>query len=591
MSQSAVTKGARKRLTWLGVLIFGLVAIIGLGIATNGGASFAPKLALDLQGGTEIILSPEVQAGQKVTQDQLNQAVAIIRQRVDASGVSEAQINTQGNNNIIVSIPGTPDDNTLKLIRSSAKLQFRPVLETSQSTSVSVGTATPTPAASASPSASASAKPSSSPASSSKATPAASPSASASATPAVAGVDAATQKFYDNLDCSKPFRSAGQVDDPTKPLATCDTSAYSKYVLGPVSIEGTDISDANAGTVTTSTGASTNTWAVNLKFNADGTDKFAKTTAKLFPLAAPQNRFAITLDGYVITAPTLQAVITGGNAQITGSFTKDSSKSLADQLKYGSLPISFQVQSQDNISATLGSEQLQSGLLAGAIGLLLVIIYSFVQYRALAVVTVGSLVIAGVLTYLMIALLSWRQGYHLSLSGVAGLIVSIGITADSFIVYFERVRDELRDGRALGAAVESGWKRAIRTILVSDGVSLLAAVVLYNLTVGSVRGFAYTLGLTTLIDLAIVTLFTHPMLQLLAKVPFFSSGHPWSGFDSKALGATSYIGRGAFRVADGVKAGKAAKSSKEANKRQTLAERKAAENAAAVAEAKSGKNN
>ena len=566
MSESAVTKGARKRLTWLGVLIIGLVAIIGLGTATNAGASFAPKLALDLQGGTQIILAPVVQAGTKVTEQQLTQAVAIIRQRVDASGVSEAQINTQGNNNIVVSIPGTPDENTLRLIRSSAKLEFRPVLATSQGVATSAaGGATSSP--SASPSA----------------------SASAAASAPIAGVDTATQKFYDALDCSKPFRTAGQVDDPTLPIATCDTNGYSKYVLGPVEVEGTDVADANAGTVTTSTGASTNEWAVNLKFTADGTTKFANTTGRLFPLKDPQNRFAITLDGYVITAPTLQAVITGGTAQITGSFDKNSSKALADQLKYGSLPIGFEVQSQENISATLGSEQLTSGLLAGAIGLLLVIIYSFFQYRGLALVTVGSLVVAAVITYLMIALLSWRQGYHLSLSGVAGLIVAIGITADSFIVYFERVRDELRDGRSLGASVESGWKRAIRTILVSDGVSLLAAVVLYALTVGNVRGFAFTLGLTTLIDLAVVILFTHPMLELLAKTKFFSSGHPWSGFDSKALGATSYVGRGAFRVSGAVPAGKAAKASKEASKRQTLAERKAAENAASVS--KSGKSN
>jgi preprotein translocase subunit SecD len=587
LSESAVTKGARKRLTWLGVLIIGLVAIIGLGTATNAGASFAPKLALDLQGGTQIILAPVVQAGTKVTQEQLTQAVAIIRQRVDASGVSEAQINTQGNNNIVVSIPGTPDENTLKLIRSSAKLEFRPVLETSQGVPASNASASAVPSAAPSTSsATSSPKPSATkPSASAKPT----ASASASASTQVAGVDAATQKFFDALDCSKPFRAAGQVDDPTKPLATCDTSKYSKYVLGPVEVEGTDIADANAGTVTTSTGASTNTWAVNLKFTADGTTKFANTTGRLFPLKDPQNRFAITLDGYVITAPTLQAVITGGSAQITGNFDKNSSKSLADQLKYGSLPIGFEVQSQENISATLGSEQLNSGLLAGAIGLLLVIIYSFFQYRGLAIVTVGSLVVAAIITYLMIALLSWRQGYHLSLSGVAGLIVAIGITADSFIVYFERVRDELRDGRSLGASVESGWKRAIRTILVSDGVSLLAAVVLYALTVGNVRGFAFTLGLTTLIDLAVVILFTHPMLELLAKTKFFSSGHSWSGFDSKALAATSYIGRGAFRVSEVVPAGKAAKASKEASKRQTLAERKAAENAAAVS--KSEKSN
>ena len=569
MSESAVTKGAIKRLSWLGATIVGLVAIIGLGSVTNAGASFAPKLALDLQGGTQIILAPVLQEGATVTEEQLLQAVSIIRQRVDASGVSEAQINTQGNSNIVVSIPGNPDENTLKLIRSSAKLEFRPVLATGQGISATASNTGATESATSSPTPSATAQ--------------------TTATPPIAGVDDATIKFYDALDCSQPFRSAGQVDDPTLPIVTCDTDLYGKYILGPVEVEGTDIADANAGTVTTSTGAATNTWAVNLEFTGAGSDKFAATTGRLFPLAAPQNQFAITLDGYVITAPTLQAVITGGQAQITGNFDKNSSKTLADQLKYGALPISFEVQSQENISATLGSEQLSTGLLAGAIGLLLVIIYSFFQYRGLALVTLGSLVVAAVLTYLVVSLLSWRQGYHLSLSGVAGLIVAIGITADSFIVYFERVRDELRDGRNLGSAVESAWKRALRTILVSDGVSLLAAVVLFSLTVGNVRGFAFTLGLTTLIDLAVVMLFTHPMLQLLAKTKFFSSGHPWSGFNSKALGVTSYVGRGAFRVSGSVPAGKAAKASKEANKRQTLAERKAAENLAA--DSKSEKSN
>ena len=560
MSESAVTKAAKKRLTWLGVLVALLAAIIALGSATGNGASFAPKLALDLQGGTSIILAPLVQDGEKVTEEQLSQAVEIIRQRVDATGVSEATIKTQGANNIVVEIPGKPDENTLKLIRSSAKLQFRPVILTSQGTSTSVGTdtgasASPTPKASAS-----------------ATTPKAAPTDASDPN----WISASLQAEFDALDCATTFREAGQIDDPTQPLITCDVDGYGKYILGPVEVEGANISDANAGTITTSTGAATNTWAVNLEFDAVGTKQFADVTGRLFPLEAPRNQFAITLDGYVITAPSTNAVISNGSAQITGSFTKETSKVLADQLKYGSLPIAFEVQSQENISATLGSEQLASGLLAGGIGLLLVIIYSVFQYRGLAMVTVGSLMAAAVIVYLIIALLSWRQGYRLSLAGVAGLIVAIGITADSFIVYFERVRDELRDGKTLGQAVEQGWKRAIRTILVSGGVSLLAAVVLYALTVGNVRGFAFTLGMTTLVDLGIAIMFTHPILQLLAKVNFFSSGHPWSGFDSKALGATSYIGRGQFRTSEKVSAGRVARASKEANKRQTLAERKSA---------------
>ena len=567
MSDSSVTKGARKRLTWLGGIVVVLIGLIALGTVTGAGASFTPKLALDLQGGTQIILAPQLADGQKVTEEQLNQAVGIIRQRVDATGVSEASVKTQGANNIIVEIPGTPDENTLKLIRSSAKLQFRPVILASQSAaSVTTSTGSPSPTPSAKPSA----------------------SAKSSAAPTDASdsnwVSAPIKSAYDSIDCTKTFRQPGQVDDPTLPLVTCDTTGYEKYVLGPVEIEGANIADANAGTITTSTGASTNTWAVNLKFDATGTKQFSDVTSRLFPQKDPKNRFAVTLDGYVITAPSTNAVITGGSAQITGNFNRETSKALADSLKYGSLPIGFEVQSQENISATLGSEQLASGLLAGAIGLLLVIIYSVFQYRGLAMVTVGSLAVAALLVYLVITILSWRQGYRLSLAGVAGLIVSIGITADSFIVYFERVRDELRDGRSVSAAVEQGWKRAIRTIIVSGAVSLLAAVVLYLLTVGNVRGFAFTLGLTTLVDLGVAMIFTHPILQILAKVNFFSSGHPWSGFDSKTLGATGYIGRGQFRTAQNVPATKAAQASKEAAKRQTIAERKASQNSAAAEE-------
>jgi preprotein translocase subunit SecD len=327
---------------------------------------------------------------------------------------------------------------------------------------------------------------------------------------------------------------------------------------------------------------------VNLEFDEVGTVGFSTVTQRLFPLEQPRNQFAITLDGFVITAPTTQAVITNGSAQITGSFDRDSSKVLADQLKYGSLPIGFEVQSQENISATLGQDQLTSGLLAGLVGLILVVIYSAFQYRGLAIVTVGSLLVAAVLVYLLIAFLSWRQGYRLSMAGVAGLIVAIGITVDSFIVYFERVRDEIREGRNLEVAVENAWKRSIRTILASDAVSFTAAATLFLLTVGNVRGFAFTLGLTTIVDLIVVFFFTHPLLRLLARTKFFSSGHPWSGFDSKALKASGYVGRGQFRVTPTLSQGKALKVSKEAATRQTIAERKAQ---AALEEAdKSGGN-
>ena len=562
MATSSTVKSARKSLAWLFVVLAGFTGLIGFGSLSDENASFTPKLALDLQGGTQVILAPLLLDGQAVTTEQLDQAVAIIRQRVDASGVSESQVTTQGDTNIIVSIPGVPDENTLALIKASAKLEFRAVLVTSQGL----------PSSSVDGADAADGKEATDPA------PAETP-APEQATPVDASdlnwITPEIQKEFDELDCSTAFREPGQIDDPKIPLVTCDVSGTAKFILGPVEVDGANIADASNGTVQSSTGASTNTWAVNLEFDPVGSTAFATVTQRLFPLDQPRNQFAITLDGFVITAPTTQAVISNGSAQITGSFDRDSSKVLADQLKYGSLPIGFEVQSQENISATLGQDQLTGGLISGLIGLILVVIYSAFQYRGLAIVTIGSLLVAAILVYLLIAFLSWRQGYRLSLAGVAGLIVSIGITVDSFIIYFERVRDEIREGRNLEQAVENGWKRSIRTILASDAVSFTAAAVLFFLTVGNVRGFAFTLGLTTLVDLIVVLLFTHPLLRLLARTKFFSSGHPWSGFDSKALKASGYIGRGQFRVAPSLSAGKAGKVSKEAATRQTIAERKA----------------
>jgi preprotein translocase subunit SecD len=559
-------------------IVVGLAGLIAVGSLSDQNASFTPKLALDLQGGTQVILSPLVLDGEAVTPEQLDQAVSIIRQRVDASGVSESQVITQGDRNIIVSIPGVPDENTLALIKASAKLEFRAVLVTSSGAASSAVDESGTTVEGETTDGEA-------------ATEETTPEAAAPNVPTATPTDPSDlnwvslelQKQFDALDCSTSFREPGQVDDPTIPLITCDVSGTQKFILGPVEVEGANISDASNGTVQSSTGASTNTWAVNLDFNETGSQAFADVTQRLFPLSAPRNQFAITLDGYVITAPATQAVITGGSAQITGNFDRDSSKVLADQLKYGSLPIGFEVESQENISASLGSEQLTNGLIAGLIGLVLVVIYSAFQYRGLAIVTIGSLIVAAILVYLFIAVLSWRQGYRLSLAGVAGLIVAIGITVDSFIVYFERVRDEIREGRTLEVAVENAWTRAIRTILASDGVSFTAALTLFLLTVGNVRGFAFTLGLTTIIDLIVVLMFTHPLLRLLARTRFFSSGHPWSGFDSKALGASGYVGRGKFRVSDSLASGKVEKASKEAERRQSIAERKAE---AAIAAAK-----
>lgn len=572
MARSTPVKKAWRSLTWLLVITAVLTAVLAAGVIFDReNASWAPKLALDLQGGTQIVLQPQLGDGQTVSDEQLGQAVGIIRQRIDASGVSEAEVSTQGSSGgstIVVSIPGTPDQQTLDRIESSAKLEFRPVLVTEAAPVSSAGG----DAAAASPSPS----PSDPAAPPLQSTPSTSPSNASD----LAYVTPALQDAFTNFDCATVEDLATNVAPEGEPLITCDDTGGSKYILGPVEVTGEDISDATNSLVATSTGATTGQWGVNIVFNGRGTARFGEVTTRLNALTGAQNQFAIVLDGRVISAPTTNAVITNGRPQITGSFTQDTSKALADQLKFGALPIGFAVQSRDTISATLGSTQLLSGIIAGVIGLVLVVIYSLFQYRLLGMVTVASLVVAAILTYLIIAIMSWRQGFRLSLAGVAGLIVAIGFTADSFIVYFERIRDELRDGRGLTSAVEAGWKRALRTVYAAKGVNLLSAVVLFILAIGNVRGFALTLGVTTVIDVLVVVLFTHPMLQLLATTRFFSSGHPLSGLDPNALGAV-YRGRAQFRAPVAAGSPKVLASSREAQKRQTIAERKAAETLAA----------
>ena len=338
-------------------------------------------------------------------------------------------------------------------------------------------------------------------------------------------------------------------------------------------------------------------WVVNVVFDADGAKTFGEVSQRLYAFTqagkSPQNQFAFVLDGAVISAPSMNGVILDGKPQISGSFTQESSKTLADQLKYGALPLSFEVQSSNSISATLGSQQLQIGMIAGLIGLALVALYSLIVYRALGFVIIASLAVMGVLTYITLCILAWRMGFRLSLAGVAGLIVTIGFTADSFIVYFERIRDELRDGKSITGAVEDGWGRAKRTIYISKSINILAAVVLYILADATVKGFAFTLGLTTVIDILIFILFTHPVMQLLARTRFFGGGHPLSGLDPEALGAV-YRGRAQFRqpVAAGAEKGAAARrtgrSRGEAERRQTIAERKQAELAASSRKATEG---
>lgn len=571
MARTSSVKKAWRSLAWLGVIIIGLVGLNVYGVATERG-TWTPELALDLQGGTQIILAPQLEDGQGISGEQLDQAVSIIRSRVSASGTDESEVNTQGGRNVVVSIPGEPSAETMERLQASAQLSFRPVLYTEAAPVSSMtdedGDGEPDEGASASPSAY-------------------EPDPSLATTPSVEPTDASDLNWisealfdrFSNTDCATLDAHSLNTAPAEEPLIACSDDGTQRYILGPVEVSGDEITDATAGLVSNQQGVSTGQWAVNIQFDGEGTDAFAAVTQRLFAFqqGTPQNQFAIVLDGEVISAPTTNAIISDGRPQISGSFTQESAQTLADQLKYGALPVSFEVQSQETITATLGSDQLRSGLIAGLVGAILVIGYSLFQYRSLGLVTVASLIVAAIVTYLLVNILSWSQGFRLSLAGVAGLIISIGTIADSFIVYFERVRDELRDGRGLESSVEAGWKRALRTILASDAINVIAAVVLFIVAVGNVQGFAFTLGLTTLIDVLVVCLFTHPVMQLLARTRFFGGGHRLSGLDPKALGAV-YRGRAQFR-APVVAAGKKSRSAGEAQRRQTIAERRAAEQA------------
>ena len=554
MASSSVVASALRRFIWLGVIFGLLIGGNALAVWQNGG-SWVPKLALDLQGGTQIILAPLVSEGQDVTEEQLTQAVSIIRQRVDAGGVAEAEVSTQGGSNIVVSIPGTPDEATLERIRSSAKLEFRPVLVT--------GFVEITEEVNPDDVLIEGENPETQPTDASD----------------LAWITPGLEAAYTQLSCEQLDALGANVADPTKPLVTCSEEGITKFILGPVEVGGETIDDAVAGLIPGPQGSVTTEWGVFLDFNDVGTEGFRTVTERLVVLEGVRNQFAIVLDGKVISAPRTLGAITDGSPQISGSFTQESAVLLADQLKFGALPIGFEVQSAETITATLGLSQLQSGLLAGAIGLLLVVLYSLVQYRMLGLVTVFSLTTAFILSYFVITYLSNSQGYRLSLAGVAGLIVAIGITADSFIVFFERIRDELRDGRVLESAISAAWRRAFRTILASDAVGFLAAAVLFILAVGNVRGFAFTLGITTIVDLIIVALFTQPLMQILGRTTFFSSGHSISGLDPRALGAV-YRGRARFRDPIDVDPTARKKSANEMKRRQTIAQRKAAEEAA-----------
>ena len=510
------------------LLVFTL-GLVGLLVwAFLPGENHSPKLGLDLRGGTQVILSPKVADGQTLSQEQLDQTVAIIRQRVDGFGVAESEVTIQGSGDsakIIVTIPGETSRTVVDQLKTTAQLNFRPV--------VAIDFGTPQPTASPTPSASASESPAI------DSTPAPTPTPTSSVAPElllppIQSPDASGDfsERFTALDCSTSEILKGATDNPSQYLITCEEDGSYKYVLAPADLVGTDIESATAGLPQQGAGG----WQVELLMTTEGAKKFATSTQSLSAQQSPNDQFAIVLDGVVISAPSVNEPILGGSAVISGSFTADEARALAQVLKYGALPVSLEVDEVQQISPTLGADQLRAGLIAGGSGLLLVIIYLLLYYRALGAIAVVSLFAAAAMTYFVFIILGRGIGFTLTLAGVAGAIVAIGITADSFVIYFERIRDEIREGKRLRIAVEQGWTRARRTILAADFVSLLAAAILFYLSVGSVRGFAFTLGLITFVDIAVAFLFTRSLVTRLASSKWMNKGSAMTGVSPTRLG-------------------------------------------------------
>ena len=532
------------------VVLYGLVFL-------TGDRSPTPKLGIDLQGGTQVTLTARTESGAAPTPDQLNLARQIIEQRVNGLGVSGAEV-VQNGNNLVITVPGTAGDQARSL-GQTARLYFRPVVE-----GPLAATPAPTQPGQTQPGqtqggasqpgqsgGSGGGTPGRAPAGQSVRLPVQAPTPPApppgEGAPAGGGTsqdprqaaaiavakqtrqsdDPALQaQALQSLNCAveDPLRG---YDDPTKPLVACDRNGAAKYVLGPSILSGTEVADAVAAPNQQGAG-----YVINVTFKSAGAGIWAQYTT-----ANVGKGVAFALDSQVVSAPTIEAAQPGGTSQISGNFNQQSATDLANVLKYGSLPLSFDTSDAQTISATLGLASLEAGLIAGLIGLALVFVYSLFYYRALGVLTILSLVLSGLVVYAVLVLLGRSIGFTLDLSGVAGFIVAIGITADSFVIFFERIKDEMREGRSFRSAVPRGWTRARRTILSGDAVSFLAAVVLYVLAVGQVRGFAFTLGMSTILDLVVVFLVTHPLLSMASNSRLFASP-AWSGLGKVASQTT-----------------------------------------------------
>lgn len=590
-----------RQLAVLALLFVVLYLLVFLGGSGSIRDKLEPKLGLDLIGGSRVTYTATTSNGQAPQADQLEEARQIIESRANAYGVSEAEVVTEGDKNIVVSLAGESDD-ALANLGQAAELRFRKVLKITGDSSAAAaaptasaapsGTPTPAPTASATgapatptPSASAGGQGGGAPAPSASpsATPAPTPSATGSAPaggesgtrtreqaladakrkvgdaawaaasalenppdlstnpaaaqqfeafskldgPEVAALDPKMQYSVPTIGCAQlNSRPPGSIQDPAQQAVSCEASQ--KLFLDVAKVLGTDVADASG--VLDQQGGD---WVVSLDFTGEGQKKWTALTREAYENTGGacdasalgdqgKCRVAVVLDNEVISSPEIQGVLTG-DSQITGSFNSRTANELAGKLRYGALPLTFTQQEVQNVSATLGTEHLKAGLLAAGIGMLLVIIYSFFYYRLLGTVIFLSLILSGLLVFGALIVLGRQIGYTLNLAGIAGFIVSLGVAADSFVIYFERLKDEIREGRSPRSAVPRAWARARRTIISANAITIMAAVVLYIVSVGTVKGFAFALGLATVLDLVVVFLFRHPIMAMFARTRAFLS--------------------------------------------------------------------